>query len=126
VPSPVPSHELVRKGRFAIQLFARKRASLYLSTLRIIWHNTFCTVFDVTLGERHQPLPIYFTLTLFRPGKPSLTLLEAPDRAAFVILSLRKSLMKPDLERKVHQIYEVVGFRSVGPYALEIGFNDGY
>jgi hypothetical protein len=36
-----------------------------------------------------------------------------------------KSPMKPDLERKVHQIYEVVGFRSVGPYTLEIGFNDG-
>ena len=33
--------------------------------------------------------------------------------------------MKPDLERKVHQIYEVVGFRSVGPYTLEIEFNDG-
>ena len=33
--------------------------------------------------------------------------------------------MKPDLERKVHQIYDVVGFRSVGPYTLEIAFNDG-
>ena len=36
-----------------------------------------------------------------------------------------KSLMKPDLERKVHQVYEVVGFRSIGPYTLEIKFDDG-
>jgi len=43
------------------------------------------------------------------------------DRSAFVILFL----MKPDLARKVHQIYEVVGFRSVGPYTLEVEFNDG-
>jgi Protein of unknown function (DUF2442) len=33
--------------------------------------------------------------------------------------------MKPELARKVHQIYEVVGFRSVGPYTLDVEFNDG-
>jgi hypothetical protein len=33
--------------------------------------------------------------------------------------------MKPDLARKVHQIYEVVGFRPVGPYTLEVEFDDG-
>ena len=35
------------------------------------------------------------------------------------------SFMKPDLEHKVHQIYEVVGFRPVGPYTLEVEFSDG-
>src|ERR1700730_6674301 len=47
------------------------------------------------------------------------------DCAAFVILCPQETFMKPVLERKLHQIYEVVGFRSLGPYTLEIGFNDG-
>jgi len=37
----------------------------------------------------------------------------------------QETFMKPVLERKLHQIYEVVGFRSLGPYTLEIEFNDG-
>jgi uncharacterized membrane protein YeaQ/YmgE (transglycosylase-associated protein family) len=34
--------------------------------------------------------------------------------------------MKPELQPKVqHRIYEIVGFQFVGPYTLEIEFNDG-
>jgi hypothetical protein len=47
------------------------------------------------------------------------------DCAAFVISCPQETFMKPVLERKLHQIYEVVGFRSLGPYTLEIEFNDG-
>jgi uncharacterized membrane protein YeaQ/YmgE (transglycosylase-associated protein family) len=33
--------------------------------------------------------------------------------------------MPSDLDNQVHKIYEVVDFRLVGPYSLEVEFNDG-
>jgi hypothetical protein len=33
--------------------------------------------------------------------------------------------VKPEVEPKPHEIYDVVGFTSVGPYTLEIKFGDG-